>query len=395
MHLLVTNNKTTALVASLLYILLAASNSIANKLLSADSLTVSDKWSHLGKETIIGKPVERTILVQTTNSNSADIPDIQFVTQQGLDIIHKIEAGNNYKKFKFTYTPKEEGLLLIEDIDLRWYNNNTKTFETTVIAGHVFFVVAEGESRGQEEQLLLEQEVIRGQLSWKQLILYPESPVFPFNILIILGLFSWLLPGAYTLVIKKLAEKNQRQSADRDKPGTKNPDKQNTASNQEDHELSDMDFSKTENADKGEVDISIDRKTSGSENNNMELPDFELEKEATKKAEKHTIDRYRPKTLPNRKKVYSSIRTMKRSCANGNLELVKTVLLRWGEEIWKDNPPATVLDIHKRLGEDEELTEILTKLHNIKSTDTKKSVEPSFCDQLVTIITKYSDEFLR
>lgn len=329
------DNLMRRVILHLLVVVFSSPALFAETELSASAVNIMENWSPAGKEVILNEPIVREISIEVLDAHGKDIPDIKFSAQDGLEVERSIAVTANIKKFKFTFLPKKNGLMVLEDVEVKWKNINTSKTESTVIAGRVLFVSPEKSAAKKAQQAVVNREP--PPMTWGELIMYPDSPAFPFNFLIILGLFSWILPGIYFQLVKK------KKVAVKEEPPVSGTEKLQTVLDEESEEE-------------------------------------EEEEEAP---------------FLNNNNIKSALHTMQRGCKSGNMPLVQAVLIKWAEEIWKDDPPQTAAEIHSKLA-DPQLEEILTYLDSLQfAVPGMEEEEAPGCGILVSRLEKHSIRFLK
>ena len=110
-----------------------------NAWLPAEEIKMQDSWTTNPPNLIIGEPVTRTIIMQVKGLGSSQIPEIEIPKPEGMKIYPeqaKSETPNDgntiygIQRVDITYIPDEIGAVIIPEINVNWWDVNSKKQQT-------------------------------------------------------------------------------------------------------------------------------------------------------------------------------------------------------------------------------------------------------------------------
>lgn len=119
--------------------------------LPAKQLQLSQSWSPNPPQFKVGNPITRTISLTAVGLKANRLPEINLKTPAGVNsypdqpVSQTITNSNNVigrKVWKVAYIPTQTGSVTFPEINIRWWNSQTKKFQTASIKSQHFTVAA-------------------------------------------------------------------------------------------------------------------------------------------------------------------------------------------------------------------------------------------------------------
>lgn len=114
--------------------------------LPASRLSLHQHWQG-DSQYKLGEPITRTITLQATGLNPAQLPEFQWSHLQGIKvyadkpIVKSFFDGNTVRTIwqqKINYIPTQTGEFILPQLKLTWFNTHTGQFETATLAKKAF-----------------------------------------------------------------------------------------------------------------------------------------------------------------------------------------------------------------------------------------------------------------
>ena len=109
--------------------------------LPAHKISVTESWDNTANIKV-GQPITRTILLQAEGLSGEQLPNLVDLAAHGFNSYHDKPKFNNTvtknlvlgtREDLVTYIPTQKGTVVLPAISLKWWNKNTKRFETVTL----------------------------------------------------------------------------------------------------------------------------------------------------------------------------------------------------------------------------------------------------------------------